>query len=94
MAEAISLYRQADRLRSKAAAAEDGTLAMFRRKRLRLASDLARQLAISPQAANNRLARLWRDGWLTRERANPSRGGKQFLYFATNQFVAREDTDG
>lgn len=44
------------------------------------ASDLARDLKITPQAMNNRLKTLLRSGALRRTRAARARGGKEFEY--------------
>jgi hypothetical protein len=42
--------------------------------------DLAKRLKLSPQAANNRLRHLIRNGALQRERVNPRNGGREFRY--------------
>jgi hypothetical protein len=42
--------------------------------------DLASRLNLSPQAANNRLRHLLRNGALERERVNPRTGGREFRY--------------
>lgn len=44
------------------------------------ALQLADELGLSPQAANNRLKTLARAGALARRRVVPSRGGKEFAY--------------
>jgi hypothetical protein len=44
------------------------------------ASQLAEQLALSPQAMNNRLKMLLRSGAVRRERTPTPRGGKEFSY--------------
>lgn len=44
------------------------------------ALQLAEELGLSPQAANNRLKTLARAGALARTRVVPSRGGKEFAY--------------
>lgn len=44
------------------------------------AADLAQELGLTPQAANNRLKTLMRSGALRRTRVAPSRGGKEFAY--------------
>ena len=44
------------------------------------ATDLARQLGVSPQAMNNRLKALLRSGALSRTRVMPARGGREFEY--------------
>jgi hypothetical protein len=44
------------------------------------ASDLAAQLSITPQAANNRLRLLVASGAVVRERTVPEGGGKEFGY--------------
>lgn len=42
--------------------------------------ELAEQLHLSPQAANNRLRVLTRSGALHRQRVNPRHGGREFRY--------------
>lgn len=42
--------------------------------------DLAERLAVSPQAVNNRLKPLLRNGVLSRTRSIPSSGGRQYIY--------------
>jgi hypothetical protein len=42
--------------------------------------DLASRLNLTPQAANNRLRHLMRNGALERERVNPRSGGREFRY--------------
>lgn len=44
------------------------------------AIDLALRLNLTPQAANNRLRQLLRNGALARERVNPRTGGREFRY--------------
>ena len=44
------------------------------------AMDLARQLDLTPQAANNRLKQLSASGAVVRERTVPAGGGKEFEY--------------
>lgn len=46
--------------------------------------DLAEQLNLSPQAANNRLRALTRSGALHRHRVNPRHGGREFRYRVPN----------
>lgn len=43
-------------------------------------NDLARELHLSAQAANNRLKQLVQSGALARRRVSPDRGGRQFRY--------------
>lgn len=52
---------------------------------------LAEQLQVSPQAANNRLRALTRSGALHRHRVNPRHGGREFRYQVPNarEAVAR-----
>jgi hypothetical protein len=42
--------------------------------------ELAAELRLSPQAANNRLRALTRSGALHRQRVNPRHGGREFRY--------------
>lgn len=53
--------------------------AAMRRKKFR-AGDMASDLGITPQSANNRLKKLVEFGALTRKRTAPTGGGKEFIY--------------
>lgn len=64
-------------------AADAFLLETFERARARKefrASDIASDLGISPQNANNRLRRLVAAGALLRHRVAPEGGGKEFVY--------------
>lgn len=73
---------------AKAGAAEDGTLAVFRKHGIVTATELAAIQATSPQAANNRLRKLLDRGLVERKR-QPGRGAT-YNYVASREFMAQE----
>ncbi|MBW3578879.1 MAG: STAS-like domain-containing protein [Actinobacteria bacterium] len=56
------------------------TLAAARRLKEFRANDLADELALTPQASNNRLRQLVASGAVARQRVVPEGGGKEFQY--------------
>jgi predicted transcriptional regulator len=43
-------------------------------------TEIAERLGVTPQAANNRIKALLRTGALSRQRSDPARGGREYLY--------------
>jgi hypothetical protein len=58
----------------------DETIKLAQELRNFSALQIAGELGLSQQAANNRLKELVRNGALVRRRIVPERGGKEFLY--------------
>jgi predicted DNA-binding transcriptional regulator len=74
------LERTIERLRAEVNGILGGELLLLEERKELLAEEVAQELGISPQAANNRLRALVRVGLSDRVRVDPKRGGKRYLY--------------
>jgi DNA-binding MarR family transcriptional regulator len=84
---ARALRRQRERISAELAGVENGVLPLAEATGTATPREVAGQLGMSLQAANNALSALWRAGLLDRERTPVVGGGRAYVYMALKQPV-------